>query len=91
MRSSGASATAPNERLVRYQDRGGANCGEPMLTIRKSDDRGRTLTNWLDSRHTFSFGEFRDPSFVNFGALRVINEDRVAAGGGFRPHPHNDM
>jgi redox-sensitive bicupin YhaK (pirin superfamily) len=62
-----------------------------LLTIRKSDERGRTRTNWLDSRHTFSFGEYRDPSFVNFGALQVLNEDWIAGGGGFRPHAHADM
>jgi redox-sensitive bicupin YhaK (pirin superfamily) len=62
-----------------------------LLTIRRSDERGQTRTNWLDSRHTFSFGEYRDPSFINFGALRVLNEDRIAGGGGFRPHAHTDM
>jgi quercetin 2,3-dioxygenase len=62
-----------------------------VLTIRKADERGRTKTNWLDSRHTFSFGDYRDASFVQFGALRVINEDRIVGGSGFQPHAHNDM
>jgi redox-sensitive bicupin YhaK (pirin superfamily) len=62
-----------------------------MLTIRKAADRGRTRIDWLDSRHTFSFGDYRDPAYVNFGPLRVINEDIVAGGGGFHPHSHKDM
>jgi len=62
-----------------------------LLTIRKAEERGRTKTSWLDSQHTFSFGEYRDPSFVQFGALTAINEDRVAGGGGFAPHAHSDM
>jgi len=62
-----------------------------MLTIRKSDERGRTRSTWLDSRHTFSFGDYHDPSFVKFGALSAINEDRIAGGGGFRPHPHKSI
>ncbi|MDY3556320.1 pirin family protein [Gemmata sp. JC717] len=63
-----------------------------MLTIRKGTDRGVTrYGGWLDSRHTFSFGEYQDPKHHQFRALRVINDDRVAPGGGFPTHPHRDM
>lgn len=63
-----------------------------MLTIRKSSDRGATkYGGWLDSRHTFSFGEYQDREHHQFRALRVINDDRIAAGGGFPTHPHRDM
>jgi len=62
-----------------------------MIKLRKSADRSRTRLDWLDSHHTFSFGEHYDPEHVNFGALRVINEDRVAPGAGFPLHAHRDM
>ena len=62
-----------------------------MITPRKSADRGRTKIDWLDSRHSFSFGEYYDPKEMGFRSLRVINEDRVIPGAGFPTHPHRDM
>lgn len=62
-----------------------------MITIRKSADRGTTKLDWLDSKHTFSFGDYYDLNHMGFGVLRVINEDRVNPAGGFGTHPHRDM
>ena len=62
-----------------------------MLQIRPSDARGHANFGWLDSRHTFSFGHYYDPHHIGFGALRVINEDRVAPGAGFGTHGHENM
>lgn len=62
-----------------------------MLTVRKSADRGRTRLGWLDSFHTFSFGDYQDAAHERFRTLRVLNDDRVAAGQGFGTHPHRDM
>lgn len=62
-----------------------------MLTLFKGADRGTTQVGWLDSRHTFSFGDYFDPTRHQFRTLRVINDDRIVPGGGFPTHPHRDM
>ena len=62
-----------------------------LISIRPARERGRTLLDWLDSRHSFSFGDYHDPQHMGFGHLRVINEDRVRPGGGFATHGHRDM
>jgi redox-sensitive bicupin YhaK (pirin superfamily) len=62
-----------------------------MIAIRRADERGHTDWGWLDSRHTFSFGEYHDPENMGFRSLRVLNDDRVAPGAGFPTHGHRDM
>jgi redox-sensitive bicupin YhaK (pirin superfamily) len=62
-----------------------------MIRIHDRDSRGTTKTGWLDSKHTFSFADFRDPARMGFRSLRVINEDWVIPGAGFDTHPHSDM
>lgn len=62
-----------------------------MIVRRPDAERGRTDFGWLDSRHTFSFGDYYDPAALGFGSLRVINDDIVAPGAGFGTHPHRDM
>jgi hypothetical protein len=62
-----------------------------VIAVRASTERGRTRLDWLDSRHTFSFGGYFDPNFVGFRSLRVINDDRVKPAKGFGTHSHSDM
>ena len=62
-----------------------------MITLRPASERGHANHGWLESWHSFSFADYRDPRHVHWGPLRVINEDRVQAGQGFGTHSHSDM
>lgn len=62
-----------------------------MIDIKRSNERGHTQIDWLDSHHSFSFGEYYDSSNIHFGPLRVMNDDVIQPGEGFPTHPHRDM
>jgi quercetin 2,3-dioxygenase len=62
-----------------------------MITVRPASRRGQTNLGWLDSRHTFSFGDYQDPEQMGFSHLRVLNDDHVQPGEGFGTHGHRDM
>ena len=62
-----------------------------MIKIRHADNRGHTQLDWLNGRHSFSFGRYVDREHMGYQSLRVINDDRVAGGGGFATHPHDNM
>jgi Pirin-related protein len=59
-----------------------------MIKVKKSNERGHTEIDWLNSHHSFSFGEYYDPENIHFGPLRVMNNDIIQPGEGFPTHPH---
>jgi len=61
------------------------------IIIHKAETRGNTNLGWLNSYHTFSFGNYYNPDRINFGVLRVLNDDIIKGGRGFDEHPHNNM
>ncbi len=63
----------------------------PTFEVVRSSDRGHAALDWLDTYYSFSFADYYDPKNLNWGALRVFNDDRIAPGAGFPPHPHRDM
>lgn len=66
------------------------NTTAPKMIVRDRHHRGVTQISWLDSHHSFSFGNYYDPDYMGFRSLRVINDDKVAPGGGFATHGHKD-
>src|SRR5687767_3759697 len=78
------------ETLVMITTAVSQSVSKPTLVKRRAAARGRTELGWLQSRHTFSFGDYFDPDHMGFRTLRVINDDIVAAGMGFGTHPHRD-
>ena len=69
----------------------GSSAGANGLLLRPAAERFHSQHGWLDSWHSFSFADHFDPNWMGFGPLRVINDDRIAAGRGFGMHPHRDM